>query len=74
MTVSKAVRHPVDISSKTRSRVLKRARELGYQPSWAARSLAAHRTYIAGLVMHSFVAEVAKAVHPDLARPKQLTL
>lgn len=65
MTVSKALRNHVDISSGTRSRVARRAQQLGYQPNWAARSLVARRTCMVGLVipdlMHSFFAEVAKA-------------
>ncbi len=64
MTVSKALRNHSDISEVTRKRVLKRARELGYQPDFVARSLAMRRTYMVGLVipdlMHSFFAEVAK--------------
>jgi len=64
MTVSKALRGHSDISEATRNRVLKRARELNYEPNWVARSLATRRTYMVGLVipdlMHSFFAEVAK--------------
>jgi LacI family transcriptional regulator len=70
MTVSKALRNHSDISEGTRNRVLKRARELRYQPNWIARSLATRRTYIVGLVipdlMHSFFAEVAKGVASKL--------
>jgi LacI family transcriptional regulator len=66
MTVSKALRNHSDISEETRKRVVKRARELDYQPNWIARSLVTRRTYIVGLVipdlMHSFFAEVAKGV------------
>jgi LacI family transcriptional regulator len=66
MTVSKAFRDHSDISEETRERVLKRARRLGYQPNWVARSLVTRRTYIVGLVipdlMHSFFAEVVKGV------------
>jgi LacI family transcriptional regulator len=66
MTISKALRNHSDISEATRQRVLRRARQLGYQPNWIARSLATRRTYIVGLVipdlMHSFFAEVAKGV------------
>jgi LacI family transcriptional regulator len=66
MTVSKALRNHSDISNQTRERVLKRARELRYQPNWVARSLVTRRTYIVGLVipdlMHSFFTEVAKGV------------
>ena len=66
MTVSKALRNHSDISERTRERVLKRARQLKYQPNWIARSLVTRRTYMVGLVipdlMHSFFAEVAKGV------------
>jgi LacI family transcriptional regulator len=66
MTVSKALRNHSDISEKTRDRVLKRMRELNYQPDWIARSMVTGRTYVVGLVlpdlMHSFFAEVAKGV------------
>jgi len=66
MTVSKALRSHSDISEETRNRVLKRARELDYQPNWIARSLVTRRTYMVGFVipdlMHSFFAEMAKGV------------
>lgn len=70
MTVSKALRHHDDISEATRRRVLRRARQLGYQPNWIARSLVTQRTYMVGLVipdlMHSFFAEVAKGAAASL--------
>src|SRR5215831_15653930 len=66
MTVSKALRNHSDISEQTRERVLKRMRELNYQPDWIARSLVTRRTYLVGLVipdlMHSFFAEVASGI------------
>ncbi len=66
MTVSKALRAHSDISEETRQRVLKRMRELDYQPDWIARSMVTRRTYLIGLVlpdlMHSFFAEVAMGV------------
>ncbi|MCX6630510.1 MAG: LacI family DNA-binding transcriptional regulator [Candidatus Solibacter sp.] len=66
MTVSKALRHHSDISEKTRKRVIRRARERGYEPNWMARGLATRRTHVVGLVipdlMHSFFAEIAKGV------------
>ena len=66
MTVSKALRSHTDISEETRQRVLKRMRELNYQPDWIARSMVTGRTYLIGLVlpdlMHSFFAEVALGV------------
>ena len=47
-------------------RVLARIKELNYQPNWVARSLAARRTFMIGLIvpdlMHSFFAEIAKGV------------
>jgi LacI family transcriptional regulator len=70
MTVSKVVRGCSDVGPETRRRVLARVKELNYQPNWVARSLAARRTYIVGLVvpdlMHSFFAEIAKAVSASL--------
>jgi LacI family transcriptional regulator len=46
--------------------VLARIQELNYQPNWVARSLAARRTFMIGLIvpdlMHSFFAEIAKGV------------
>jgi LacI family transcriptional regulator len=66
VTVSKVLRNQGDISPETRRRVLKRAKELNYQPNWVARSLVTKKTYLIGLVfpdlMHSFFAEVAKGV------------
>jgi LacI family transcriptional regulator len=66
MTVSKVVRGCADVGAETRSRVLAKIKELNYQPNWVARSLAARRTYIIGLIvpdlMHSFFAEIAKGV------------
>ncbi len=70
MTVSKALRSHSDISEETRERVLKRMRELNYQPDWIARSMVTGRTYLVGLVlpdlMHSFFAEVAMGVNRKL--------
>ncbi|HWB86177.1 MAG TPA: LacI family DNA-binding transcriptional regulator [Bryobacteraceae bacterium] len=66
MTVSKVVRGCADVGPETRRRVLARVKELNYQPNWVARSLAARRTYIVGLVvpdlMHSFFAEIARGI------------
>ncbi len=66
MTVSKVVRGCADVGAETRQRVLARIKELNYQPNWVARSLAARRTFMIGLVvpdlMHSFFAEIAKGV------------
>src|ERR1700759_2165135 len=66
MTVSKVVRGCADVGADTRTRVMARIKELNYQPNWVARSLAARRTFIIGLIvpdlMHSFFAEVSKSL------------
>jgi LacI family transcriptional regulator len=66
MTVSKVVRECADVGAETRSKVLAKIKEMNYQPNWVARSLAARRTFMIGLIvpdlMHSFFAEIAKGV------------
>jgi LacI family transcriptional regulator len=70
MTVSKVVRGCADVGAETRRRVLARIKELNYQPNLVARSLAARRTFIIGLIvpdlMHSFFAETSKGVSESL--------
>ncbi len=51
MTVSKVVRNCADVGAETRSRVLARIKELNYQPNWVARSLAARRTFMIGVIV-----------------------
>lgn len=66
VTVSKVLRNHEDISSETRDRVLKRIKELNYQPNLAARALVTGRSHLIGLVVpdlvHPFFAEVAKGI------------
>ncbi len=66
VTVSKVLRGNADISEATRRRVLKRMKELNYQPNMMARGLASGRTYTVGLVVpdlvHPFFAEFAKSL------------
>jgi LacI family transcriptional regulator len=66
VTISKVLRNHPDIAEETRERVLKRAKELDYQPNITARSLVTGRSYLIGLVvpslLHPFFAEVAKAL------------
>jgi LacI family transcriptional regulator len=66
VTVSKVLRNKGKISTATRKRVLRRAKELNYQTNWIARSLVTRRTFTIGLLLpdftHSFFAEVAKAI------------
>lgn len=66
VTVSKVLRDHPDIGAETRKRVLKRMRELNYQPNLAARALVSGKTWTLGLVvpdlLHPFFAEVAKSI------------
>jgi LacI family transcriptional regulator len=66
VTVSKVLRGNTDISEATRRRVLKRMKELNYQPNMMARGLASGCTYTVGLVVpdlvHPFFAEFAKSL------------
>jgi LacI family transcriptional regulator len=66
VTVSKVLRGNADISEATRRRVLKRMKELNYQPNMMARGLASGRTFTIGLVVpdlvHPFFAEFAKSL------------
>ena len=50
-TVSKALNDRPDVASETKTRVVRAARELGYQPSAAARNLRRQRTNKIGLVV-----------------------
>src|ERR1700742_1151555 len=66
VTVSKVLRGNKDIGEATRRRVLKRMKELNYQPNMMARGLANGRTYTFGLVVpdlvHPFFAVLAKSL------------
>jgi LacI family transcriptional regulator len=66
VTVSKVLRGNADIGDETRKRVLKRMKELNYQPNMMARGLASGLTYTVGLVVpdlvHPFFAEFAKSL------------
>ncbi|HEV2134442.1 MAG TPA: LacI family DNA-binding transcriptional regulator [Terracidiphilus sp.] len=70
ITVSKVLRDHPDISEGTRKRVLKRVKELDYQPNYAARALITGRTFTVGLVvpdlLHPFFASVAKAISKEI--------
>jgi LacI family transcriptional regulator len=66
VTVSKVLRGNTDIGEETRKRVLKRMKELNYQPNMLARGLASGKTYTVGLVVpdlvHPFFGEFAKSL------------
>ena len=77
VTISKVLRNHPDIGEATRNRVLKRMKELNYQPNLAARSLITGRTWTIGLVvpdlLHPFFAQIAKAISLE-ARKKGYSL
>jgi LacI family transcriptional regulator len=64
VTVSKVLRGNPEVGERTRALVLKRMRELNYQPNMQARGLASGRSFTAGLVVpdlvHPFFGEFAK--------------
>jgi LacI family transcriptional regulator len=66
VTVSKVVNNHSDISPSTRERVLRRIKELNYQPSMHAQGLAFGRTLMVGFVVpdlvHAFFSEVAQSI------------
>jgi LacI family transcriptional regulator len=68
MTVSKVLNNHGDISEATRSRVLAKIEELGYQRNAVARSLTLRRSHTIGVVipdlMHSFFVEVIAGIEP----------
>jgi len=72
VTVSKVLRNHEDISEETRQRVLKRVRELNYQPNPVARALVTGKSYTVGLIVpdlvHPFFAEVATGLSGALRR------
>lgn len=72
ITVSKAIRGAKDISEKTRQRILKRIKELDYQPNMAARSLATGRSSLIGLIvpnlLNPFYSELATSLGKSLRR------
>jgi LacI family transcriptional regulator len=70
VTVSKVLHNHADISSDTRKRVLRRMKQVNYQPNPAARALSTGRSNLMGLVVpdlvHPFFAQVAKVISAKL--------
>jgi len=77
VTVSKVLREHPDIGEETRERVLRRVKELNYQPNILARSLVTGRSFLVGLIVpdliHPFFAEIAKSLS-GVIRPKGYSL
>jgi LacI family transcriptional regulator, galactose operon repressor len=72
VTISKVLRDHPDIGEETRKRVLKRMKELNYQPNFAARSLITGQTWTIGVVvpdlLHPFFAQIAKAISVEVRK------
>ncbi len=70
VTVSKVLRNHPDIGEATRKRVLKRMKEVNYQPNLAARSLITGQTWTIGIVvpdlLHPFFAQVVKEISVEV--------
>ncbi len=66
VTVSKVFNNHKDIGPATRERVLRRIKELNYQPSLHAQGLASGQSFMIGLIVpdlvHVFFSEVAKSI------------
>jgi LacI family transcriptional regulator len=70
VTVSKVLRGSKDVGEKTRQTILKRMKELNYQPNLMARALHSGRTHSVGMIVpdlvHPFFAEFARALSGSL--------
>jgi LacI family transcriptional regulator len=66
VTVSKVLRNYSDIGPETRERVLRRIKELNYQPSLHAQGLASGQSFMIGFIVpdlvHAFFSEVAESL------------
>lgn len=76
-TVSRALSNRPEVNWETRERVLRRAKELSYQPNSSARAMATSRTNLIGLIVpdlvHPFFAQVALGISAQL-RPHDYSL
>jgi LacI family transcriptional regulator len=70
VTVSKVLRDHPDIGDATRKRVLKRMKEMNYQPNLAARALITGQTSTMGLLvpdlLHPFFASIAQSLSQEI--------
>lgn len=66
MTVSRALNNRSNVDEKTRKRVLKKAKSMGYTPNHVAKSLVSSKTYTIGVVIpeitHAFFPEVVRGI------------
>jgi LacI family transcriptional regulator len=64
MTISKVLRGQMDVSAKTKARVLQRAKELNYRPNISARSLKTGQSLSIGLIVPS----LSNPAYTEMAR------
>lgn len=66
MTVSRALNDRDNVDQKTKQRVLKKARSMGYTPNRVAKSLVSRKTYTIGVIIpeitHAFFPEVVRGI------------
>lgn len=66
MTVSRALNNRSNVDEKTRERVIKKAKSMGYTPNHVAKSLVSSKTYTIGVVIpeitHAFFPEVVRGI------------
>jgi DNA-binding LacI/PurR family transcriptional regulator len=66
MTVSRALNNRSNVNEKTREKILKKARSMGYTPNHVAKSLLSKKTYTIGIVIpeisHTFFAQVVRGI------------
>jgi len=66
MTVSRALNNHDNVDEKTRERIIKKARSMGYTPNRVAKSLVSKRTFTIGVVIpeisHTFFARVVGGI------------
>jgi LacI family transcriptional regulator len=70
VTVSKVLRNHPDIGEATRKRVLKRMKEMNYQPNLTARALITGQTWTMGILvpdlLHPFFASIAQSLSQEI--------
>ncbi len=64
MTVSRAVNNSPNVDSKTKKRILEKAKKMGYTPNLVAKSLVSSKTYTVGVV----IPEISHSFFPDVVR------
>jgi LacI family transcriptional regulator, galactose operon repressor len=61
-TVHAILHNRPNFNEATRERVLRKIKEMGYQPNWLARSLVTQKTHVCGVV----VPNLARSIFPDI--------